>query len=82
MTIDGFSRGHERRTLIFDPATAVLLEEEDVLLDKVDWLDADPPARCRVRHLSRVGDRTDDSVGGSGTHDAQVNGRRLDPRRH
>lgn len=43
MTIDGSSRGLERRTLIFDPATAVLLAEEDVLLDKVDWLDADPP---------------------------------------
>jgi hypothetical protein len=43
MTIDGSSRGLERRTLIFDPRTAVLLAEEDVLLDKVDWLDADPP---------------------------------------
>jgi hypothetical protein len=43
MTIDGSSRGLERRTLIFDPATAVLLAEEDVLLDKVDWLDANPP---------------------------------------
>jgi hypothetical protein len=43
MTIDGSSRGLERRTLIYDPGTAVLLAEEDVLLDKVDWLDADPP---------------------------------------
>ena len=43
MTNSASSRGLERRTLIFDPATAVLLAEKDVLLDKVDWLDADPP---------------------------------------
>ena len=43
MTINGSSRGLERRTLIYDPGTAVLLAEEDVLLDKVDWVDADPP---------------------------------------
>ena len=29
--------------MIFDPVTAALLAEEDVLLDKVDWLDANPP---------------------------------------
>jgi hypothetical protein len=37
------SRGLERRTLIFDPDTSMLLAEEDVLLEPVDWLDADPP---------------------------------------
>ena len=43
MTNDQSSRGLERRVLIFDPETSVLLAEEDVLLHKVDWLDADPP---------------------------------------
>ncbi|OGO52059.1 MAG: hypothetical protein A2Z32_13550 [Chloroflexi bacterium RBG_16_69_14] len=43
MTNDQSSRGLERRTLIFDPETSMLLAEEDVLLHKVDWLDADPP---------------------------------------
>ena len=43
MTNDQSSRGLERRTLIFDPETSMLLAEEDVLLDKVDWLDAEPP---------------------------------------
>lgn len=43
MTNDQSSRGLERRILIFDPETSALLEEEDVLLHKVDWLDADPP---------------------------------------
>lgn len=37
------SRGLERRTLIFDPDTSMLLGEEDVLLESVEWLDADPP---------------------------------------
>jgi hypothetical protein len=32
-----------RRTLIFDPGTSLLLGEEEVLLDRVDWIAADPP---------------------------------------
>ena len=43
MTNDQSSRGLERRVLIFDPETSVLLAEEDVLLHKVDWLDGEPP---------------------------------------
>ena len=43
MTNAQSSRGLERRVLIFDPSTSKLLEEQDVLLHKVDWLDADPP---------------------------------------
>jgi hypothetical protein len=43
MTNAQSSRGLERRTLIFDPETSALLAEEDVLLHKVDYLDADPP---------------------------------------
>jgi hypothetical protein len=43
MTNAQSSRGLERRVLIFDPGTSALLGEEDVLLHKVDWLDADPP---------------------------------------
>ena len=43
MTTDQSSRGLERRVLIFDPQTSLLLAEEDVLLHKVDWLDAEPP---------------------------------------
>ena len=43
MTNDQSSRGLERRVLIFDPETSVLLAEEGVLLQKVDWLDAEPP---------------------------------------
>jgi len=43
MTNSQSSRGLERRTLIFDPQTSMLLAEEDVLLNKVNWLDADPP---------------------------------------
>ncbi len=43
MTNAQSSRGLERRVLIFDPRTSMLLEEQDVLLHKVDWLDADPP---------------------------------------
>lgn len=35
--------GLERRILIFDPDTSMLLAEETVLLEAVDWLDADPP---------------------------------------
>ena len=35
--------GLERHTLIFDPDTSMLLAEETVLLETVDWLDADPP---------------------------------------
>lgn len=37
------SLGLEQRVLIFDPHTAVLLAEEDALLQDVDYLDADPP---------------------------------------
>ena len=37
------SAGRERRILIFDPETSMLLAEEDVLLDQVDWLDGEPP---------------------------------------
>jgi hypothetical protein len=43
MTNAQSSRGPERRVLIFDPRTSALLGEEDVLLQKADWLDADPP---------------------------------------
>jgi len=43
MTNDQSSRGLERRILIFDPTTSMLMAEEDVLLHKVDWLDAEPP---------------------------------------
>jgi hypothetical protein len=43
MTSDQSSRGLERRVLIFDPSTSMLLEEQDVLLHRVSWLDADPP---------------------------------------
>jgi hypothetical protein len=43
MTNGQSSRGLERRVLIFDPRTSALLAEEDVLLHKVDWLDAEPP---------------------------------------
>ena len=43
MTSHESSRGLERRTLIFDPDTLMLLAEEDVLLEPVDWLDAEPP---------------------------------------
>lgn len=43
MTNAQSSRGLERRVLIFDPRTSALLGEEDVLLHRVDWLDADPP---------------------------------------
>ncbi len=43
MTSAESSRGLERRVLIFDPRTSVLLEEQDTLLHRVDWLDADPP---------------------------------------
>jgi hypothetical protein len=43
MTSDSSSRGLERRILIFDPQTSMLLAEEDVLLHKVGYLDATPP---------------------------------------
>jgi hypothetical protein len=43
MTSHESSRGLERRTLVFDPNTSMLLAEEDVLLEPVEWLDADPP---------------------------------------
>jgi hypothetical protein len=43
LTGDRSGVGRERRVLIFDPETSALLAEEDVLLDKVDWLDAEPP---------------------------------------
>jgi hypothetical protein len=43
MTNEQSSRGLERRILIFDPQTSVLLAEEDVLLHKVDYLDTNPP---------------------------------------
>jgi hypothetical protein len=43
LTIDRSGVGRERHVLIFDPQSSVLLEERDVLLDKVDWLDAEPP---------------------------------------
>lgn len=43
MTSDQSSRGLERRVLIFDPDTSMLLGEEDILLQKVDWLDTEPP---------------------------------------
>jgi hypothetical protein len=43
MTNDQSSRGLERRILIFDPQTSMLLAEEAVLLHKVDYLDADAP---------------------------------------
>jgi hypothetical protein len=43
LTTDRSGVGRERHVLIFDPETGVLLEERAVLLDKVDWLDAEPP---------------------------------------
>ena len=43
MTNAESSRGLERRVLIFDPSTSMLLEEQDVLLHQVSWLDATPP---------------------------------------
>jgi hypothetical protein len=43
MTSAQSSRGLERRVLVFDPHTSMLLEEEDVLLARVDWLDSNPP---------------------------------------
>lgn len=43
MTSDQSSRDLERRILIFDPQTSTLLAEEDFLIHKVDWLDANPP---------------------------------------
>jgi hypothetical protein len=43
MTGDQSGAGRERRTLIFDPETSMLLAEEQVLLDKVPWIDAEPP---------------------------------------
>jgi hypothetical protein len=43
LTGDRSGAGRERRVLIFDPETSVLLAEEDILLDKVDWLDGEPP---------------------------------------
>ena len=43
MTNDQSSRGLERRVLIFDPQTSSLLAEEDVLLHRVAYLDAEPP---------------------------------------
>ena len=43
MTNAQSSRGLERRVLIFDPSTSILLEEQDVLLHQVDWLDANSP---------------------------------------
>jgi hypothetical protein len=43
MTSHQPGRGLERRTLIFDPDTSMLLAEDDVLFERVDWLDADPP---------------------------------------
>jgi hypothetical protein len=32
-----------QRVLISDPKTSMLLEERDVLLHRVSWLDAEPP---------------------------------------
>jgi hypothetical protein len=43
LTTDRSGVGRERHVLIFDPETSLLLEDRDVLLDKVDWLDAEPP---------------------------------------
>ena len=43
MTGNPSGTGLERHTLIFDPETSMLLAEETVLLEGVDWLDADPP---------------------------------------
>ena len=33
----------QRNVLIFDPRTSALLGEEDVLLERATWLDAQPP---------------------------------------
>jgi len=43
MTGNPSSVGLDRHTLIFAPDTSMLLTEETVLLERVDWLDADPP---------------------------------------
>jgi hypothetical protein len=43
MTTSHFG-GRQRQTQVFDPATAALLAEERVLLERVGWVDAQPPA--------------------------------------
>jgi hypothetical protein len=43
LTGDRSGAGRVRRVLIFDRETSMLLAEEDILLDKVDWLDGEPP---------------------------------------
>lgn len=40
----GYSGAEERHMLIFDPITSDLLGEEYLLLERVDYLDAEPPA--------------------------------------
>lgn len=39
-----YSGARTRKELIFDPETSDLLAEQEVLLERVQWLDADPPA--------------------------------------
>lgn len=43
LTTDLPGVGRRQDVLIFDPETSLLLEDRDVLLDEVDWLDAEPP---------------------------------------
>lgn len=38
------SGGAQRKVLTFDPVTAALIDEETVLLERVEWVDATPPA--------------------------------------
>jgi hypothetical protein len=40
----GSPHSQQQRTLIIDPQTSALLGEEIVLLTRVDWVDAEPPA--------------------------------------
>ena len=41
----GYSGDRERYALVFDPRTAMLLAEETWLLERVPYVDAEPPAR-------------------------------------
>lgn len=46
----------ERSELVFDPDTSELLAEREVLLERVDWVDAEPRHRDRLRRLPWLGD--------------------------
>lgn len=62
--VEGSSSGARTLTrLVFDPASSRLLAEETVLLERVAWLDAEPPVRIGWRAVlgeelvARVGQR-------------------------